>query len=149
MIIVIVAVVVVVLIACVGICLGPLSFMDQVRKTVETSLDATPTPSSSAGTDGGDPGGSGQTVVYEVTGSGRVALSYIDGAGKQVHSPSVDLPWKKEVKIPEDELKTVVAIRTGGGSGDISCKITVDGQSTAAKSSSGTYATVTCSDFGI
>ncbi|AVT33450.1 hypothetical protein C6361_32870 [Plantactinospora sp. BC1] len=149
MIIVIVAVVVVVLVACVGLCLGPLSFMDQLRKSVETSLDATPPPSTSDSQDGGNPGSGGQTVVYEVTGDGRVALSYIDGAGKQVHLPSVDLPWKKEVKLPEDELKTVVAIRTGGGSGDISCKITVDGKSTASKTASGNYATLTCSDFGI
>ncbi|MBF9128020.1 hypothetical protein I0C86_03275, partial [Plantactinospora sp. S1510] len=154
MITVIVAIgVVLILGACVGICLGPFAAMDRLRDSLEDSQGFDPPEITSVpetpGLPGGDTGNSGssQTVVYELSGSGRVALSYTDQSGKPTHGSSVDLPWKKEVKIPANLPKILTAIRIGNGSGDITCKVTIDGQQVATKTGSGDFATVTCSRF--
>jgi hypothetical protein len=74
-------------------------------------------------------------------------LSYTDQSGKPTPGTSVALPWKKELKIPADRPKILTAIRTGGGSGDITCTVTVGGQQVVTKTGSGDFATVTCSRF--
>jgi len=101
---------------------------------------------SSGSNDDGD-SGSDRTVRYEITGAGQATnVTYSSGAiGSQSQETSVTLPWEKEVKVPEDKsnVPTVVAQR-GAGTGDITCRITVDGKEAAKATSSGEYAVVTC-----
>jgi len=94
--------------------------------------------------DSGD--GTGEKVVYEVTGDGPVSIVFLkeDGVTPE-RAGDTDLPWRKQLTLADDAaLVTVTAIRSGGGDGSIQCRITIDGKEVAKKSASGTFATATC-----
>lgn len=56
------------------------------------------------------------------------------------------LPWKKELTSNESLLIVSVVAQSKGTSGDIACKITVNGAVVKENKSSGEYAIVTCSN---
>lgn len=103
-----------------------------------------PEPSKTDDYDSG--GGTGEKVVYEVTGDGPVSIVFLKADGRTPErATDTDLPWRKELTLSEDAaLVTVTAIRSGGGEGTIECRITVDGEEVSKKKASGTFATATC-----
>lgn len=111
----------------------------ETTRAEETTPEAEPSQS-----EGGY--GSGSEVVYEVTGDGPVSIVFLKEDGVTPERASdTDLPWRKELTLAEDAaLVTVTAIRSGGGKGDIQCRITIDGEEVAKKKASGTFATATC-----
>jgi hypothetical protein len=143
--------VVLLLAGCAAACWGPFALVNGARESLENSGAYDPPQSSSSSSAGAgsetDRSGSGDTVVYEVTGTGQAILSYTDGAGSPVSRSGVKLPWKQEVKVPSNRAKILTAARSGGGSGDITCKITVNGETVVTKSGSGEFGVVTCTRF--
>jgi hypothetical protein len=63
-----------------------------------------------------------------------------------------ELPFRKELRW-EDEVSQFSGLslvaQNGGRSGDITCRILVDGVEVASSTSSGQYAVVTCSGANI
>lgn len=84
------------------------------------------------------------TVVFEVTGPPAADVTFGVGTD-QAQENGVTLPWRKEQKVSADVLITVL-LAQNKGSGDISCKITVDGKVVKENKSSGEFAIVTCSN---
>ncbi|MFC0526416.1 MmpS family transport accessory protein [Phytohabitans kaempferiae] len=123
--------------------------------TDRTTDPATPRPEQTTpeagddddnGSDSDNDGNSGGKVVYEVTGDGPVSIVFLKEDGLTPERASdTDLPWRKEQTLDSGAaLVTVTAIRSGGGTGSIECRITIDGEEVAKKTATGTYATVTC-----
>jgi len=130
------------------LCFNWYSAFRDVQTGINSGTYDPPQSSSSAGTGSeADRSGSGDTVVYEVTGSGEAILSYTDTAGSPVSRTGVKLPWKQEIKIPSNRAKILSVARSAGGSGDITCKITVNGETLVTKSASGEFGAVTCTRF--
>jgi Mycobacterium membrane protein len=68
--------------------------------------------------------GATQTVVYDVTGSGRaINITYVDTGGVLQTEFNVMLPWRKEVQVPEGSA-SVSIINVGR---EVTCSITIDG----------------------
>lgn len=91
----------------------------------------------------------GTKVVMEVTGAKSADITYGLGTD-QSQDNGAKLPWKKE--LSSDELVTIaVIVAQNKGSGEISCKITVDGKTVKENTSKGQYAVVTCQadDLGL
>ncbi|MDG4821157.1 MmpS family transport accessory protein [Asanoa sp. WMMD1127] len=86
----------------------------------------------------GLPGVAGKTVVYEVTGSGRADITYVDDlAGQTRELKNEKLPWKRQFTSTEGSLLlTVSATRSNGDNEDLGCRITVDGREAAAEDGS-------------
>lgn len=87
---------------------------------------------------------SGKTIVMEVTASKSKAADVTYGLNAdQSQDQGVKLPWKKE--LSSGEVVTIaVLLAQNKGSGEISCKISVDGEVVKENKSSGQYAIVTC-----
>lgn len=84
----------------------------------------------------------GKKVVLEVTGPKSADITYGLGTD-QSQDNGAKLPWKKELTSKETLIiPTVVA--QSKGSGEITCKITVDGKVVKENASSGQFAVVTC-----
>jgi hypothetical protein len=83
-------------------------------------------------------------VVYEVTGSGRsTSISYgTNGSVSQANGER--LPWRESAAAP-DGFAIYSLTAQSGSSGQITCRITVNGQEVARQSSTGQYAVVSCS----
>ncbi|SFT45328.1 CD20-like family protein [Actinopolyspora lacussalsi subsp. righensis] len=93
--------------------------------------------------DGQDAAGSGK-VLYEVTGSGG-ASSITYGKGTQTsQQTNAELPWSKETGIADSVQFYSLTAQNGQSGGDITCKITVDGEVLAENTSNGQHAMVTC-----
>lgn len=115
---------------------------------------------SSAGEDTAGPGAqggetekasTGKKIVMEVTASKSKKASVTYGLNAdQSQDNEAKLPWKKELSSAE-ALTIVSVVAQNSGSGEISCKITVDGKVVKENKSKGEYAVVTCSadDLGI
>lgn len=134
---------------------------------VATSLDhATDAPSAvqpseaasgGATDDGSASGGSNgaaadRTVTYVVRGSGRAqSITYLtinNGESGSEQVAGTRMPWKKAVKIADDELFSTSVfslVAQNSGSGRITCEIKADGKVISKHSSSGRYAVVSCS----
>jgi hypothetical protein len=99
-----------------------------------------------APTYGGDDPATPVTVVYEVTGDGKVDITY---TAKRGESPQrvkgAKLPWRMEVTMSGASYVSVMAFRTGTTKGSVNCTATVDGEEVAQRSAEGTFAIVTCS----
>jgi len=82
----------------------------------------------------GLPGIAGKTVVYEVTGSGRADITYVDDvSGETKELRRQKLPWRLEfTSSPSSILLTVTATASDGDNEDVGCRITVDGRESAA-----------------
>ncbi|HUO38983.1 MAG TPA: MmpS family transport accessory protein [Mycobacterium sp.] len=71
--------------------------------------------------------GATDSVVYEVTGSGRaINITYIDTGSMMQTEFNVALPWRKEVSLPKpaEEEASVTVINVGQ---DVTCTVTVNG----------------------
>lgn len=99
------------------------------------------------GSGGGNGKSGGKAVVLEVTGPKSADVTYGLGTD-QSQEQGVALPWKKEMTSNESML-IVTLLAQNKGTGDISCKITIDGKTVKENKSSGQYATVTCSANGM
>jgi hypothetical protein len=114
-----------------------------------TSTD--PTGAASAKTGAASTGAaavkSGHTIVFEVTGNGVTKASTISYGvgGNQSQDNGAALPWQKQSTSDDPFLILSLVAQSGGGSGSISCKITVDGKVVVDNTSQGQYAVVTCS----
>lgn len=114
---------------------------------------------SSAGEDTAGPGAQGEPekaaagkkIVMEVTASKSKKASVTYGLNAdQSQDNEAKLPWKKELSSAE-ALTIVTVVAQNSGSGEIACKITVDGKVVTENKSKGEYAVVTCNadDLGI
>jgi len=82
-------------------------------------------------------------VVYEVGGTaGEIALSYRN-ASNALEELNVTSPWVLEFEA-ESYQRVVINARNATNSGDISCKITVDGKELSAGRSEGAFKLVRC-----
>lgn len=86
-------------------------------------------------------------ILYELTGSGRVTVSY--GTANGISQQKASLPWSRtEESGGLFSFKVVSLAAQLDGYGSVSCKITIDGDVVAEQSSSGNYAVVTCGGSG-
>ncbi len=85
-----------------------------------------------------------KTVVLEVTGPAQADVTYGTGSD-QSQDNGATLPWRKELTSKDAVLVAVVTAQNKG-SGEIACKITVDGKVVKENKSSGEFAVVTCSN---
>ncbi|MBO0679969.1 hypothetical protein JRC04_21070 [Mycolicibacterium sp. S2-37] len=69
------------------------------------------------------------TVSYEVTGDGPVELRYADAHGTLAAPIVVALPWRTQFTVADGvRFLTMSAARTVSGAGDLTCRITADGE---------------------
>lgn len=86
------------------------------------------------------------TVEYQVTGDGPVRLVYVEKQGGSLKQlQDVDLPWSTTITIDTVGVVSVAAVRTDLSDGSLSCVTKVDGEEVAAKTSTGPFASVSCS----
>lgn len=81
--------------------------------------------------------GATETVVYDVTGTGRaINITYIDSGGMFQTEFNVMLPWSKQVELsaPADQSASISIINVGR---EISCSISVNGVPLRQRSGSG------------
>lgn len=84
-------------------------------------------------------------VVYEIIGSGKAGnVTYnSDGSGSISQETDVQLPWRTEITVERGFALTSVTAQNGG-SGEITCKISVDGIVVKEGRSSGQFSAVAC-----
>lgn len=84
-------------------------------------------------------------VTYEVTGEGRVQVSYLARSeeGKATVEKDVELPWKKNVEVPLGKAPVVSIVLDGKG-GQARCALAVKGRHVQSATASGTYGRATC-----
>ncbi|QRY62697.1 hypothetical protein JVX90_00015 [Gordonia sp. PDNC005] len=102
-------------------------------------------PPSTQATQGGVTPDEDGTVVYEVTGDSGSAgtITYFTEGGNQSQANGESLPWKSKA-LDKDKTTIKGVTAQNAGSGDISCKIIVDGKVEVENTSSGSYAVVSC-----
>jgi hypothetical protein len=85
------------------------------------------------------------TVVYEVEGAGTASsISYATGGTPGVvEEASARLPWRKELQVIQRGVSTTVTAQNKS-SGEIRCRITVDGKVIKEVASSGQFTVVSC-----
>ncbi|MBX7434859.1 hypothetical protein JDV09_22575 [Mycobacterium sp. Y57] len=86
------------------------------------TITTSPTPSTGTTTPGGT-----DTVVYNVTGSGRaINITYVDTGGLLQTEFNVMLPWSKEVTLPRpgEDSASISIINVGR---EVTCSIAVNG----------------------
>jgi hypothetical protein len=84
-------------------------------------------------------------VTYEIIGKSKASnITYnSDGGGSMAQENNVKLPWRKEITIERGfAIPTLTA--QNAGSGELTCRISVDGQAVKEAKSSGQYAVVSC-----
>ena len=94
----------------------------------------------------------GSLVVYEVIGKGTASnVTYMKEGFAQEQQTSPKLPFRKELQF-KDKVGTFAPLslvaQNGGKGGQITCRITVDGEVVGESTSSGQYAVVTCNGNG-
>lgn len=91
-------------------------------------------------------GGGPATVLYEVTGPESTNnITYSAGGTAQIAQENgAAAPWTKTVEFAEGSFRVASLTAQNAGSGDITCRITVDGEVVSETTSSGEYAVVTC-----
>lgn len=124
-----------------------------------TPTPRTPTPTSPAPYESapeepapGSTGARGSTVVYSVEGTGMASVSHMTVQGGSVVQESaspVALPFSKTLTVTGDSgAASAVLTLTATGNQDtatLSCTITRNGEVVAEQTSTGPFATVTCS----
>ncbi|MGJ7909027.1 MmpS family transport accessory protein [Actinopolyspora sp. H202] len=105
--------------------------------------------SSQSGTNQGGSGGNQANagagkVVYKVTGSGGASSITFGKGGQTSQNTNAELPWSKTADATEGMEFYALSAQNGQNGGDITCKITVDGEVLAENTSNGQYAMVTC-----
>jgi hypothetical protein len=91
------------------------------------------------------PSGDTATVTYEIIGRSKASnvTFNTDGGGSISQENNVALPWRKEITVERGFAVTSLTAQNGG-SGEITCRISVDGQVVKEAKSSGQYAVVSC-----
>ncbi|XVU26288.1 MmpS family transport accessory protein [Actinoplanes sp. CA-054009] len=125
------------------------------RNVTETAKDAVPPlptvkPELPAVPTGGPEFGAKVDVTYEVTGDGPASqLLYVESLSESPQRlENVKLPWKFTGEIDTPTVLNVTAIRLGGSEGTISCRVLVNGEEVAQRTSDpGVFGTVTCNHF--
>jgi Mycobacterium membrane protein len=86
------------------------------------------------------------TVVHEVEGAGTASsISYATGGTPGVvGEASARLPWRKEVQVMQRGVSTTTVTVQNKSSGEIRCRITVDGKVIKEVASSGLFTVVSC-----
>ena len=86
------------------------------------------------------------TVVFEVEGTGTAGnITYTtDGTASSAREASVRLPWRKEVQVAQRGVSATTVTAQNKSSGEIRCRITVDGKVIKEVSSSGLFTVVSC-----
>ena len=95
-----------------------------------------PTPSATPPSESASPGAT-ESVLYEVTGTGRaINITYVDTGGVLQTEFNVMLPWSREVSLPQPaEGSASVSIINVGRR--LTCSITVNGVAVAERSGAG------------
>ena len=90
--------------------------------------------------------------MYEVIGKGTANnVTYMKEGFSQEQQTSAKLPFKKELQFKEKVGQFAplsLVAQNGSSGGDITCRITVDGEVVGESTSSGQYAVVTCNGNG-
>jgi len=108
---------------------------------------AMPTPAVPAPTVAG-PAAVARTVVYVVTaGNGDSgSVQYTDQDGDIIRRGGIDLPWRVTFQVTGDRHPLVlIAQRHQGGTGPVTCSITVDGKVLSTATQTGRYGAPECS----
>lgn len=116
-----------------------------IATTVEVTKDA-PAPQAAPPV-----AGDRDQVTYAITASesGSALITYAEDSNFNLAQENgADLPWTKDLTIPEGSFRILSLSAQNSGGGDISCSITVGGQVVDTATSSGDYAIVTCSHNG-
>jgi Mycobacterium membrane protein len=95
-----------------------------------------PTPSTTAPSESASPGTT-ESVVYDVTGTGRaINITYVDTGSLLQTEFNVVLPWRKEVELPSpaEDSASVTIINVGR---QVSCSVTVNGVQVQSNSGNG------------
>lgn len=104
------------------------------------SADSGPAGAAAAGDPAAAPAAA--EVVFEVTGSGSVGVITYSRGTSVGQVSAVDLPWQHTV--PATGEPTDYSVAAAGASGDISCRIVVDGV-VLAEATDSEYSAVACS----
>lgn len=94
--------------------------------------------------------GVARALVYEVTGGATqasIVYSTLDGANSGVEQVAAQaLPFTKELQVDSGAFQAFTVTATNGADdeGDISCRITLDGETIAERTSTGAFASVVC-----
>lgn len=84
-------------------------------------------------------------VVYEVTGSGTASNISYGASGGVSQKTGASLPWKHTEPYDGGYDFFTLSAQNGNNDGEITCRITVDGEVVKENTSSGPYAVVSCS----
>ncbi|WP_210746812.1 MmpS family transport accessory protein [Nocardia speluncae] len=96
--------------------------------------------------DSDDDAGDEITVTYEVRGTGsEAAVTYLGRDQGMAQETGVSLPWSKDVLISGWDRIVSMTAANGPAGGDITCRILVDGRVMTEQTSSGPYASASCS----
>lgn len=92
------------------------------------------------------------TVVYRLTATdphGARAVSWNEGTGGTIHTVSSPaLPFERTYPLAHVASPTYTINANYGGSGTVTCQITVDGAVISTKSAKGPYGLVNCAAYG-
>lgn len=127
---------------------GCFAVIGTAGKKVSDAVDAASTSIQSAANNPGielGHSGKAKTVLYEVISPSGSALNitYFGSDNSQQQETQATLPWSKEVA--NDSTFAIMGITAqNGGTGEITCRITVDGKVKTEQTSKGQYAVVSC-----
>ncbi|MFF3893895.1 hypothetical protein ACFYY3_12025 [Streptomyces sp. NPDC001812] len=84
-------------------------------------------------------------VTYQVTGEGRVDVSYLARSeeGRATVEKDIALPWKKTVQVPLGR-SPIIGIVLDGKGGQARCALAIRGAHVQSATASGTYGRATC-----
>jgi hypothetical protein len=92
------------------------------------------------------------SVVYEVTGDGRVNITYLEESGIWTTTKTnVRLPWRIELHPDRLTVLSLVAIRPGNGnsSSKVTCRALVNGREIVKNSGQGRYGAASCYSYSV
>lgn len=121
---------------------------------VGSSIPPTPTslpPGSNPGVPARSPQAPGSLIVYEVTGRGPAnKITYLKEGFSQEQQTSATLPFRTELRFAEKVGMGALSLTAQNGSrgGEITCRITVDGEVVNEATSTGQSAVVNCHGKG-
>ncbi|MFI1464172.1 MmpS family transport accessory protein [Nocardia carnea] len=98
------------------------------------------------GNEGDERAGNEITVTYEVRGTGsEAAVTYLGQDQGMAQETGVSLPWSKVVPVRSWDRIVSMTAANGPAGGDITCRILVGGRVMTEQTSSGPYASASCS----
>ncbi|MFD4405074.1 MmpS family transport accessory protein [Nocardia sp. NPDC058499] len=96
--------------------------------------------------EGDERAGNEISVTYEVRGTGsEAAVTYLGQDQGMAQETGVSLPWSKVVPVRDWDRIVSMTAANGPAGGDITCRILVDGRVMTEQTSSGPYASASCS----